>query len=75
MKVIKAAKRATTGAVGSALGGSSDSSAAMTKRLKADLPEVSTDEISRHESWFRLRGLHRAKKRAEEQVRHYALEG
>lgn len=70
MKVIKAAKRGTTGAVGSVLGGSSDSSAALKKRLKADLPEVSAHEVSRHESWYRLRGLHLAKRRAEKQVRH-----
>lgn len=69
MKVIKAAKRGT-GAVGIVLGGSSDSSAAMKKRLKADLPEVSADEISRHESWYRLRGIHLAKRRAEKEVRH-----
>lgn len=73
MKVIKAAKGATVGAVGGAggyLGGSSDSSAATTRRLVAGLPGVSPAEISNHESWYRLRGVFLAKKRAEKQVRH-----
>lgn len=69
MKVIKAAKGAATGVVGGVLGGTSDSSAAVAKRLNSDLPGVSPAEISRHESWYRLRGLHLAKKRAEKQVR------
>lgn len=68
MKVIKAAKGAATGAAGGVLSGSSDSSAAVTKRLNSDLPAVSPAEISRHESWYRLRSLQLAKKRAEKQV-------
>ena len=68
MKVVKAVKGAATGAAGGVLGGSSDSSAAVTKRLHSDLQGISPAEISRHESWYRLRGLHLAKKRAEKQV-------
>ena len=70
MKVIKAAKGAATGVAGGVSGGSSDSSATVTKRLNSDLPGVSPAEISRHESWYRRRGLHLAKKRAEKQVGH-----
>lgn len=68
MKVIKAAKGAATGVAGGGLGGSSESSATVTKRLNSDLPGVSPAEISRHESWHRLRGLYLAKKRAEKKV-------
>lgn len=67
MKVIKAAKGAAAGGVGGVPGGSSDSSA-VTKRLNSDLLGVSPAEVSRHESWYRLRGVHLAKKRAEKQV-------
>lgn len=71
MKVVKAAKGATRGSVsgvGGSLGGASSSRATMTKRLNDFLPGVSPTEILRHESWYRLRSLHLAKKRAEKQV-------
>lgn len=67
MKVIKAAKGATRGSV-SGVGGSSGSSATMTKRLNASLQGMSPAEVSGHQSWYRLRGLYLAKKRAEKEV-------
>ncbi|CAM9178293.1 unnamed protein product, partial [Scytosiphon promiscuus] len=72
MKVIKAAREVAGGAVNGVdgfLGTSSGSSATTTRRLKDALPEVSPSEIARHESWQRMRGLHLAKKRAENQAR------
>lgn len=41
----------------------------ISKRLSAELPDVAADEISRHETWFRQRGLFLAKKKIENEVR------
>lgn len=68
MKVIKAAKGAASRMVGDGGFARPDESTALTERLSADLPEMSAVDISRHESWHRLRGLHLAKKRAEREV-------
>lgn len=48
--------------------GGPDGKSTLTKRLTDELTGVSSAEISRHESWHRLRGMHVAKKRAEKQV-------
>lgn len=68
MKAAKGATRGSVSGTGGYLGGSSVSSTTVTKRLNDCLPGVSPAEISRHESWYRLRGLHLAKKRAEKKV-------
>lgn len=78
MKVIKAAKSARSGVVGGGLGvvggiscgdGCQQAgSTALTKRLIAELPDIRAAEISRHESWYRLRTLHATKKRIENEV-------
>lgn len=67
MKVIKAVKGAVC--VGSAgILGRPDRCGTLIKRLGAELPDFSAAEISKHEYWNRLRRLHIAKKRVEQQV-------
>lgn len=79
MKVMKASKSARSGIVGvggfGVAGGTSGGDCsqragctALTKRLIAELPGLSAAEISRHESWYRLRTLHVTKKRIENEV-------
>lgn len=73
MKVMKAytgTSNTGTGSVMISVGGlgRADGKSNLTKRLADELTGVSSAEISRHESWHRLRGAHLAKKRAEKQV-------
>lgn len=79
MKVMKAAKSARSGVVGvggfGVVGGTSGGDGcrragrtALSKRLIAEMPELRAAEISRHESWYRLRNLHVTKKRIENEV-------
>lgn len=72
--MLKAASDALTGAVrvvgvnGIGWVGRQDERA-LTTRLSAGLPGVSADDISRHETWHRQKGLFIAKKRVEKEVR------
>lgn len=70
MKVVKAYTGTASGmaSVVGGLGRPDGKSALTKKRLADELAGVSSAEISRHESWHRLRGVHLAKKRAEKQV-------
>lgn len=69
MKVMKAYTGTGSGVVGVGGLGRPDGKSTLTKRLADELAGVSSAEISRHESWNRLRGVHLAKKKAEKQVR------
>lgn len=68
MKVMKACTGTGSGVVSAGGLGRPDGKSTLTKRLADELAGVTSAEISRHESWHRLRGVHLAKKRAEKQV-------
>lgn len=75
MKVVKAARGVSTSAIGfggpSAHGGSvawPPGSLTVKKRLTTELSGVPASEISKHESWYRLRSVYTIKKRLEREV-------
>lgn len=73
LKVVKAAKAVAGGAAGASASiivrpGRPNGSATVAERLRNNLPEVSAADITRHESWYRLRGLYMTKKNLEKEV-------
>ena len=73
--MVKAAKGVSTSAIG--LGGPSThggsvgwppGSFTLKTRLRAELRGVPESEISKHESWYRLRSVYTIKKRLEREV-------
>lgn len=80
-KVLKANGDAFSGSAGvfgmsggGGYGGRNDKRA-ISVRLNAELPDVVVEEISRHEAWFRQRGLFIAKKKIENKVREPSANG
>ena len=78
MKVVKAAKGMSTSAVSlgslGARGGSvfhADGAEIFKKRFEVELQGVPASEISKHESWHRLRSVYAVKKKVEKEVNIY----
>lgn len=66
--MVKAAKAVGVGGLHVTGSCRSDGTATLMKRMKVELRGVSSTDVSKHESWYRLRGLHVAKTSAEKQV-------